>query len=170
VCTEEQHEYLQGQYEAIANATCDGERHRLFEETKEWQEKNITAEQRHEMKQMANMKQTASDACNVILDEVDKAMAIAERGILADLGVDESLLIQHDSLVGMEANMLNKPTVSEFEKDVIRKTHTEWLSKNLSAEDYQKFRGMMESKCNALSSEYLSEIAGVEDQFQSMKM
>jgi len=73
--------------------------------------------------------------------------------------LDGHALIQYEHLCNMEASMLANPAVKETEKDIIRKTHTEWVSKNLDTENYKLYRAAMATKLKELSAEAIDRYA-----------
>ena len=67
---------------------------------------------------------------------MDGRLQEEEKRVLSTI-VDAELLTQYSTLLSMESNMLGKEGVKEAEKDIVRQTHSQWLNKQLTAEQYQ---------------------------------
>ena len=76
-------------------------------------------------------------------DNMDGRLQEEEKRVLSTI-VDAELLTQYSTLLSMESNMLGKEGVKEAEKDIVRQTHSQWLNKQLTAEQYQLFSSAMD--------------------------
>jgi len=160
VLSEEQKSYIKEAMARISTAVSDDEQAAFRTELTTWLAEYVTREQQCEIVKTAFTMKTEKVAVTLMFEQIERALNASEQAVLADIA-DESILAQHRKLIEIEEGMLKESVLDDGARTLMRNTHDQWLSKNLTSEQFVEFSARMEVEQGRHAKELIEQVCVV---------